>query len=536
MKNKIKKIMSIIVLSSITLNLNFVNRQVSVYAIKNKNLNYNQKTKKESFLKKYPVLAKAIKYLILTAKIISVILITHYAGRFVLDKIYPQRLIDREDRNKIKIELSEMESELNKELSKKFNEIDLNKVKELRELKVAIKETLSSESSLSFGNIILGISCIGGILGLLDSTIKFINNLGESSKGVLNISCLRYAGGNFVNMFHETSDLFKAPPKEFTKDEILHNFENVFKDFYGQKKAILDLKSHLYDIIIAKDQAKWQNKKYSRCDIIYLYGPSGVGKSFMASKISKVLLQSGEILTISASDVDKEKKESVVDQLFNSNSNHPEHQGRISLQKPLPKYLKNNKNGIVIFEEYDKAYTSALDEVFRTLSDRGKVKIDGEIYDCSGTTFIFTSNEISLKSNINKNSKLTEKEISEGYTEGDHSESFLNRIKKVKFEKLNINEYCQIIKKHFDEIANYWHDQKNAGITLTINNKIINKLAESVEEINRGARPIDFWIIASIQAELGNKIKSAPNLDFYRNKKFDIKYNSKTKKIKIKKI
>lgn len=55
--------------------------------------------------------------------------------------------------------------------------------------------------------------------------------------------------------------------------------------------------------------------------------------------------------------------------------------------------MKNNPNGIVRIEEYDKMCTPALDEVLRTVMECGIINVNGEKIDCSGILFILTSNE-----------------------------------------------------------------------------------------------------------------------------------------------
>ena len=141
-----------------------------------------------------------------------------------------------------------------------------------------------------------------------------------------------------------------------------------------------------------------------------------VGKSFIAKRLPRALLSAGEPLILSSSDVNKEKKESVVDQLFNSVAQNSE---KIIPTKPLIKYLKNNPGGVIIFEEYDKICTPALDEVIRGAIDQGIINIDGEKVDCSGTTFIFTSNEDDISMNgfdENSDLSLSKENLEAGYT------------------------------------------------------------------------------------------------------------------------
>ena len=125
-------------------------------------------------------------------------------------------------------------------------------------------------------------------------------------------------------------------------------------------------------------------------------------------------------------------------------------------------------------------------------------------------------------------SKTLDKEsIKQGYTRVWHDKSFLNRIRKVEFKNLTIDSYETIFRKHFEELSKYWSDSQNAGINLKTDEKTIKLLAKEIEKFNEGARPIDLKIIPEIQGEIGNKIKSAPSLDFYKNNN----HNKHVKKI-----
>lgn len=489
--------------------------------------------KESSFSEKHPVCTKILKYLGITAGAVAATIGTYYTGRFVLDKINPDRVAERLNRDAAKQRLKIIDNELlNFELGR--TDVTAERVKELKETKASLDSRINSgDSNFTAKNAVLGIAGVGGALTMIKCGVDIVNSVGELSKNMLNISNLRWAGTNFINMYKETSELLKPPPKGADKETALENFDKIFQDFYGQDEAVAALKSHLYDIVIGKDQAKWKGEKYKRCDVIYLYGPSGVGKSFIAKRLPHILLTNSEPLIISSSDVDKEKKETVVNQLFNSTSQNSD---RIAPTKPLIKYLRNNPGGVVIFEEYDKICTPALDEVFRTAMEQGTINIDGERIDCFGTTFIFTSNEddISMQGfEKSDEGKLDKQSLNEGYTRVWHSKSFLNRIKKVKFLNLTADKYADILRNHFDLAAAYWANPQNAGITLNICDESIEKIALQIEEINQGARPIDLWIIPEIQMALGDKIKSAPNYDFYRNKTLNVIYDSQNKKLQV---
>lgn len=476
---------------------------------------------KKSWSESHPILVKFLKYVTAGAGVISAASLSYYAGRFVLDIINPERVTARENIQNAKARLKEIDNQLlNYELGKSST-INKENLDEMRKIKSSLESRVNI-TNFCTTNTITGLA---GAIAIAKCGMDIINSLGEFSKNILNISNLRWSGSNFINMYKETSELLKPPPRGMQKEDALDYFNVLFENFYGQDEAVTELKSHIFDIIIAKDQAKWNCEKYSHCDVLYLYGPSGVGKSFIAKRLPKALLSAGEPLILSSSDVNKEKKESVVDQLFNSSAQNSE---KIIPTKPLIKYLKNNPGGVIIFEEYDKICTPALDEVIRGAIDQGIINIDGEKVDCSGTTFIFTSNEDDISMNgfdENSDLSLSKENLEAGYTRVAHSRSFLNRIKKVKFKNLTSPEYANIIKSHFNVVNAYWKNSNNGGINLTIEEKIIQKLSVEVEKINQGARPIDLWIIPQIQILLGDKIKSAPNYNFYNGKTLSIKYD-----------
>ena len=110
----------------------------------------------------------------------------------------------------------------------------------------------------------------------------------------------------------------------------------------------------------------------------------------------------------------------------------------------------------------------------------------------------------------NASSTLTENDIQKDYTRGHHSISFLNGVKKVKFDDLLESDYRSIIKNHFNTIKSYWNNDNNGKINLNIDENTITKFSKAVKNKNQGARPIDLWVIPEIQIAIGDKIKSAP--------------------------
>lgn len=278
------------------------------------------------------------------------------------------------------------------------------------------------------------------------------------------------------------------PPKEVTIEETISRLNKGLDDLKGQDKAKESIKKVVYGIAHNKNQAKFNNETYSHGDVIYIPGPSGVGKSFVATRIAHAL-SNCKPFVVSASDVDLQDKESIVGQLFNFDDYNCGYGASIKEKKQLVKYIQRNKKGVVIINEFDKMSNPSLDEVFRTVSDQGIVNVRGQTLDCRGITFIITSNE-----NTNCLKAGNQDEI-ENLDDGTgsrtfikHDKSFLNRVKLIEFENLSEKDYEEIaISEYAESFPKYW--EKYANIKLNMGDTFKNIAKMAVKE-NKGARVI----------------------------------------------
>lgn len=479
--------------------------------------------KEESFFEKHHSIRKILRFLCIGSGITVGSVGIYYGGRWILDQINPERIQNRENAKVARSRLPGLRTELLRGGTSVVRKTELRQ--EISDCNSAMALDGSDE------NAIKNIFGVGGVISIAKLAFDAIDTIGDMSKKILNISFLKIANDQMKQIFIGIQGWLDAPAKEFNKEEAFSNFDKAFLDLEGQEEAEKAIRSYLYDIVVGKNQARWKNEKYSHGDVLYFHGPSGVGKSLVSQRLPYVLYSNPRVFVVTASDVDKEKIDSVVSQLFSSNKhmNVNPYFPTVEKTKGLVDFLKENPNGIVRIEEYDKICTPALDEVFRTIIECGVINVDGEKIDCSGAIFILTSNEdnVSMEGFEKADSpKLDKESIREGYTRVWHDKSFLNRVKKVEFKNLTAKAYASIIRKHFDEWAKYWADPENAGIKLVLSDEIIGILAKRVETLKQGARPIDLSILPSLQMQIGNKIKSAPNLDFYKNKTFYISYDS----------
>ena len=258
----------------------------------------------------------------------------------------------------------------------------------------------------------------------------------------------------------------------------------------GQEKAKQQIKSMVLNIVDKNAQFLRHNdgkKAGPGANVIYMVGPSGVGKSFSADMIRKVLSGfNAEPFVIEASDIDKQSRSSAVEQLFGMKSRRVSN-SEVYEYAPFIQRIKAIPNTVVVINEYDKMHTPELDEKLRTIMDQGYINVNGEKIDCSAATFIITSNESS--GSVNKgNGELDRKDDGTGSrTFINHDKAFLNRIKLIEFDNLSAEQYEEIAALPFAELAARYKEQY--GIVIDLNGTI-RDVAQKVAELNKGARPI----------------------------------------------
>ena len=273
----------------------------------------------------------------------------------------------------------------------------------------------------------------------------------------------------------------------------------------GQERAKRQIRSTVLNIVDKNAQfmVNRNGKKAGPgANVIYMVGPSGVGKSFSAEIIRKVLSgPSADPFVIEASDIDKQSKASAVDQLVGmrikriNNSEYYEY-------SPLVLRLKAIPNTTVVINEYDKMHSKELDEKLRTIMDQGYINVNGEKIDCSAATFIITSNESYGSVHKNNNDIDNVDDGTGSRTFIDHDKAFLNRIKLIEFDNLSAPEYSEIALEPFVKLAIRYKTQYGIDIDL---NGTINAIAQRTEQLNKGARPI-FAYLEDLNDKLLNEV------------------------------
>lgn len=371
--------------------------------------------------------------------------------------------------------------------------------------------------------------------GPLSMGSEMLEDMGVFSKRVAQIGGASWIVKRAWNKFQEYKKRLdkKIDHEEFDYKNAQKNLGELLKTIAGQERAKRQIKDIVSKIVNRRNQAKLSGVKYAHGDVLYFAGPSGVGKTLMAEGLAKykILSNTTDVFTISASEVDRESPESVVEQLFGMNRNsysswgggfgmRSMEGGVVSEPKNLVKYLNQNRDGVVIINEYDKMWSRSLDEVFRTIIDNGVVNVKGQKIDCSGITFVLTSNEDSASLGLKEDPK---QKNNPSRTHINHDKSFLNRLHPVEFEDLSVENYVKIIDKEIrNDVVNYWARPDVAGMNIVIDDECLKSMAVVVRRKKQGARYIDALageLFSIATDKLNYKVNETGKEDCYKGQK-----------------
>lgn len=347
---------------------------------------------------------------------------------------------------------------------------------------------LTTLVSLGLGKADEGIKSLEGKMKFFGTFEKGINSLGRM------LNDLTFSVSNYAE---------KLDRKPFDKDEKNQELIKELEEVRGQEKVKQKVKGFFQQVVNDRLRRAATGEK-GKSKVIIFNGPSGTGKSFTANKLASTLTNA-EPYIMSASEVDINRG-SIVEQLFaKANYDNYWNPG----ERGFARYIKDHStDGVVIINEYDKMYDKKsgenhpLDETLRAFIDEGKAIINGKEYDCSGITFILTTNESagSLKGLVTspKPGILIDPTVDNDNTGSrtivKHDKSFLNRLTIAEFDNLTKKEYKEIAKDKFTPTLEFLKTKQGGNVTVNIEDDSYMKMGELLENINEGARPIDGFL------------------------------------------
>ncbi len=231
--------------------------------------------------------------------------------------------------------------------------------------------------------------------------------------------------------------------------------------------------------------------------LIFEVGPPGTGKTTLI-EIMALALGCG-FFNVSASDVDPGSNKSVIDQIFGprikrmNNSEYFE-------DSPVMKFLRATEGQplrIVAINEFDKLSEKdkkLLLEFLRNAYDNGYAYINGERINLENVVWVLTSNE--------EDATLF------------GSPSLMSRFEIIRFARLNLHNYIEILQIPFTILANDFENGHNVHINF--GNTILD-IAQRLDAGDTGARGVQAYV-NTLTSRILNYIYSSENVNRVANK------------------
>lgn len=236
--------------------------------------------------------------------------------------------------------------------------------------------------------------------------------------------------------------------------------------------------------------------------VIYIAGPSGVGKSYMVDLIINSILKrpKSDVFKITPLLVD-DRQEVLKSTYLRGKEVADQSLATIDGGSNLPIFLMQHPQCVIWIDEIDKMKNVKIkdwDEIIRNIIDSGKYIIDGCAIDCSKIIFIFTSNESKMCLDPQKNNSNDIEENSKTYAHGSedgttfvhHDASLVKRLHPIIFEKLKSNDLKAIAKSFLDKKIEFF--KSCYDINITYDDAILDGMAKYAEQSNKQGRGITF--------------------------------------------
>ena len=327
------------------------------------------------------------------------------------------------------------------------------------------------------------------IFKIIKSVGKFFIDMSILSRN-WKVGMNNLAGGDICYFRHDLSPLIFSNPVG------LSFFDIVSARVVGVDRQLEILKKKGTKYINKKIKIENNKPVWGPNNIgILMHGPSGCGKSLLATVFAHTLVADGfnkdgsinknckSVYRLSSASIDLNSPEPVWSQLL-SEKKMVQKNASVA-NNPFKAYIQANPNGgVIIFDEFDKIYNSALGEGFRNIIERGKIDLDGIIYNISNYVFIFTTNASpsSIKKAPNPD-LLTPEEEAYGYIECKFDKSFLNRLVLLEFQPLTASSLYSIFYNYIES----WNNTYNKfGIKLDVPIETAAQIGIYLEETCQG--------------------------------------------------
>ena len=358
-------------------------------------------------------------------------------------------------------------------------------------------------------------------LGKAINVIERCGNLGYKMNGIQYGFNTLYATWKFVKGHFENLKL-KFSRINQNVDSVIEGLDKELSCIVGQDKAKKKMKEYVASIIDERNEAKENGRPYGKGDVIYMPGPSGVGKTFSAECLARAIMgPSAEPIRIDSSCFDKSSQTSLKSQILymREKKNDSNEMSFFYVDNSLAGKIASNPKTVLIFDEYDKWGSSETDEFLRTIMDKGIIYKDGERINCSGLLVIVLSNEDHSSVTAGNGNAVFKDDGTGSRTHVVHDTSFLNRLNIVEFDNLYEDDYKKITENQLEEISKRYGKLYSVKFDF---GEVATQIAAKVAKLNKGAREIA-KILSGLRKTIISKRQKLQ--DDFAGKLFNVKFN-----------
>jgi len=232
-------------------------------------------------------------------------------------------------------------------------------------------------------------------------------------------------------------------------------------------------------------------------------GPTGVGKTYLAKELTKLLFNSEDNMI--RIDMSEYMEKHTVSRLIGAPPGYIGHDEGGQLTDAV----KNKPYSIILLDEIEKAHTDVYNILLQVFDDGVLTDSKGRTVNFKNTVIIMTSNVGSRESKIggvgfSVDKKTSSKAVVEKQLKKKFSPEFLNRIDEtVYFDSLEKNSIKSIINI---ELSKFYQRLSENNLTMELNESSMDFILEKGWDAEMGARPLKRAIQKYIQDEISIRI------------------------------
>jgi len=390
----------------------------------------------------------------------------YQSNRYITDRFFPDKAIDILDEAGAKVKLKRVADTQNlrkleleirqivKEMKKAISDKDFEKAVFLREREIELKEEIERAKAQS----------------------------AERSEATQEVT-----RRDIEEIISSWTGIPVASLEMEEAEKLLHMEDALRRRIVGQEAAIIGVSK-----AIRRSRLGVNNPNRPMGSFIFL-GPSGVGKTEVARRLSEFLFENQKSLV--RFDMSEYMEKHAVSKLIGSPPGYVGHEEG----GQLTERIRRNPYSVILFDEIEKAHPDIANLLLQILEDGILTDAYGNLVDFKNTLIIMTSN-IGTKHLVNRThvgfggnrENQTNKEIEDLVLKElrrDFSPEFINRIDDIiVFHPLGRPELARICRLLIDDVNTTLAPK---GATIDVDDAAIEwLLAQSGDDPNMGARPL----------------------------------------------